>query len=107
MLLGWFDRRHDAPRAYILGVKARARAVVIVLIVGLSSGCAAGGYNADSLRDRLVKAGLRPTQASCVINAMVRKFGADQLNARTAPIAAELRTERTLLRTCKVAINNP
>jgi hypothetical protein len=75
---------------------------VIVLIVGLLSGCAAGGYNAETLRDRLVKAGLRPTQATCVINAMVRKFGEGQLNARTAPIAAELRTERALLRNCKV-----
>jgi hypothetical protein len=37
-----------------------------------------------------------------VINAMVRKFGEGQLNARTAPIAAELRTERALLRNCKV-----
>jgi hypothetical protein len=33
---------------------------------------------------------------------MVDKFGQDQLNARTAPIAAELRAERTLLRKCKV-----
>ena len=78
--------------------------LLIVLIVGLASGCAAGGYNAGSLHDRLVKAGLRPTQASCVIDAMVNTFGEDQLNARTAPIAAELRTERRLLRKCKVAL---
>jgi hypothetical protein len=76
--------------------------VVIVLIGALSSGCAAGGYNADSLHDRLVRAGLRPSQATCLVNAMVDKFGEDQLNARTAPIAAELRAERTLLRRCKV-----
>ena len=74
---------------------------MIVLIVALSSGCAAGGYNAASLHDRLVRAGLRPTQATCVINAMVAKFGEGQLNARAAPIAAELRTERALLRKCK------
>jgi hypothetical protein len=85
------------------GVKARARAVLIVLTVFLASGCAAGGYNADSLHDRLVEAGVRPARATCVIDAMVDKFGHDQLNARTAPIAAEINAERKLLRKCKVA----
>ncbi len=74
---------------------------MIVLIAVLASGCAAGGYNAGSLHDRLVRAGLRPAEATCVINAMVDKFGHDQLNARTAPIAAELQAERVLLRKCR------
>jgi hypothetical protein len=68
----------------------------------LASACAAGGYNADSLHDRLVKAGLRPSQATCVIDAMVAKFGEQQLNARTDPIAAEIRAERKLLQKCGV-----
>jgi len=75
---------------------------VIVLIGVLASGCAAGGYNADSLRNRLVNAGLRPAQATCVLNEMVRKFGKDQLNARTDPIAAEIRAERKVLDKCGV-----
>ncbi|MDQ1510644.1 MAG: hypothetical protein QOG50_2488 [Actinomycetota bacterium] len=75
---------------------------MIVLIGALASGCAAGGYNADSLHDRLVSAGLRPSQAACVINEMVRKFGADQLNARADPIAAEIRAERKVLTKCGV-----
>ncbi len=75
---------------------------MIVLIAVLSSACAAGGYNADSLYKRLVHAGLRPAQATCVIDGMVDQFGKDQLNARTAPIAAEIRAERKLLRKCKL-----
>jgi len=74
---------------------------VIVLIAVLTSACAAGGYDADSLHDRLVRAGMRPAQATCVIDAMVDKFGEDALNARVAPIAAELREERVILRECK------
>ncbi len=76
---------------------------MIVLIAVLASGCAAGGYNAGSLHDRLVHAGLPPAEATCVINAMVDKFGHDQLNARTAPIAAELQAERDLRRKCHAA----
>jgi hypothetical protein len=76
---------------------------VIVLIAVLTSACAAGGYDADSLHDRLVRAGMRPAQATCVIDAMVDKFGDDALNARVAPIAAELREERKLIRACKSA----
>jgi len=78
---------------------------VIVLIGLLASGCAAGGYNADSLHKRLVKAGLRPAQATCVINAMVDKFGTQQLNARTRPIAAEIRAERAVLAKCDVTVS--
>jgi hypothetical protein len=74
---------------------------VIVLIAVLTSACAAGGYDADSLHDRLVKGGMPPAQASCVIDAMVDKFGEDPLNARVEPIAAELRAERVILRQCK------
>jgi len=73
---------------------------VIVLIGALASGCAAGGYNADSLHNRLVNAGLRPSQATCVINEMVRKFGKDQLNVRKDPIPAEIQAERMVLRKC-------
>ena len=75
---------------------------MIVLIAVLASGCAAGGYDADSLHDRLVRAGLRPAQATCVIDEMVRKFD-DQLNARKDPIAAEIRAERKLLEKCGVS----
>jgi hypothetical protein len=75
---------------------------VIVLIGALASGCAGGGYNADSLHNRLVKSGLRPSQATCVINEMVRTFGKDQLNVRKDPIAAEIRAERTILTKCGV-----
>jgi len=74
---------------------------VIVLIGALASGCAAGGYDADSLHDRLVRAGLRPAQATCVIDGMVGKFGDDRLNARAEPIAAEIDAERKLVESCK------
>jgi hypothetical protein len=77
---------------------------VIVLITVLASGCAAGGYRAASLHDRLVRAGVPPAEATCVINAMVDKFGHDQLNARVAPIAAELRAERELRRKCHAKV---
>jgi hypothetical protein len=90
-----------------VGVRGRVRTVVIVLIAALSSGCAAGGYNAGSLHRRLVHAGLQPAQATCVIDKMVERFGDAQLNARAAPIAAEIRAERTLLRACGVAAKSP
>jgi hypothetical protein len=73
---------------------------VIVLIGALASACAAGGYNADSLHDRLVRTGLRPAQATCVIDGMIDKFGDDRLNARAEPIAAEIDAERKLLQKC-------
>ena len=72
----------------------------MVLMVFLASGCAAGGYSARSLHDRLVRAGLPSAEATCVVNAMIDTFGHDQLNARTAPIAAELQVQHVLLRTC-------
>jgi hypothetical protein len=78
---------------------------VIVLIGVLASGCAAGGYNANSLHNRLVKAGLRPAQATCVVDSMVHKFGTQQLNARTHPIAAEIRAERTVMAKCGVTVS--
>ena len=73
---------------------------MIVLIALVASGCAAGGYNTSSLHDRLVRAGLPSAEATCVVNAMVDKFGHDQLNARVAPIAAEVEAQRVILRTC-------
>jgi hypothetical protein len=90
-----------------VGVKVRVRTVVIVLIAALPSGCAAGGYNAGSLHRRLVHAGLQPAQATCVIDKMVKRFGDAQLNVRTAPIEAEIRAERTLLRACGVVTKPP
>jgi hypothetical protein len=74
---------------------------VIVLIAVLSTACAAPGYDEDSLHDRLVQAGFRPSQATCVIDAMVDKFGEKALNAHTEPIAAEIEAERELLRECR------
>ena len=88
-----------------VGVQSGVRAGSIVLIAALSTGCSAGGYNADSLRNRLVRAGLEPAQATCVIGAMVDRFGDERLNARTDPIAAEIRVERALLRKCGVGAN--
>jgi hypothetical protein len=85
-----------------VGVQGRVGAVVIVLIAGLSTGCAAGGYNAGSLHSRLVQAGLRPAQATCVIDAMVFRFGEARLNAHADAIAAEITAERTVLRKCGV-----
>jgi len=85
------------------GVKRGARLSVIVLSAVLASACAAGGYSTSALRSRLVDAGLRPEQATCVLDKMVGRFGRAQLNARTAPIAAELRAEKILLRACGVS----
>ena len=88
-----------------VGVQGGGRAGLIVLIAALSTGCSAGGYNAGSLHNRLVRAGLEPAQATCVIDAMVDRFGDNRLNARADPIAAEIRVERALLRTCGVGAN--
>jgi hypothetical protein len=90
-----------------VGVQVRLRAVVIVLIGALSSGCAAGGYNTGSLHRRLVNAGLRPAQATCVIDKMVDRFGDARLNARADPISAEIAAERRLLRACGVVATPP
>ena len=88
-----------------VGVQGGVRAGLIVLIAALSAGCSAGGYNAGSLHNRLMRAGLDPAQATCVINAMVDRFGDNRLNARADPIAAEVSAERALLRKCGVGAN--
>ena len=90
-----------------VGVKARVRVGVIVLIGALCSGCAAGGYSTSSLHKRLVQAGLTSEQATCVLDRMVNKFGDTQLNARTDPIAAEIQAERLLLRACGAVTHPP
>jgi hypothetical protein len=88
-------------------VKAGAAVVASVVIGGLLSGCAAGGYNAGSLEHRLEKAGLSSRQATCVLDRMVARFGETELNARTEPIVEEIRAERTLLRRCGVRPTSP
>ena len=89
------------------GVRGLSSALLIVLIATFASGCAAGGYSTGSLRSRLVHAGLKPAQAECVVDKMVDKFGDAGLNARTAPNAAEVNLERTLLHECGVVVNPP
>ena len=91
----------------ISGVTSRVSVALIVLIVTVSSGCAAGGYSTGSLHRRLEKAGLTSRQATCVLDRMVDRFGQDQLNARTRPILAEVRAERTLLHSCRVEVSRP
>ena len=95
-------RRNFVGVKAFVGVQGRVRTVVIVLIAALSSGCAAGGYNRGSLQRRLVRAGLRPAQATCVIDKMVHRFGDTRLNAHADPIAEEIARERELLRACGV-----
>jgi hypothetical protein len=99
-------RKFVGVKAFV-GVQGRVRTVVIVLIAALSSGCAAGGYNRGSLHRRLVRAGLRPAQATCVIDKMVHGFGDTRLNARADPISAEINAERALLRKCGVFATPP
>jgi hypothetical protein len=90
-----------------VGRRGRVRVAGIVLIGALTAGCAAGGYDAGSLRKRLEEAGLRPAQASCLLDRMVDRFGDNELNARVEPIAAEIRVERELLRRCGVDVTPP
>ena len=89
-----------------VGVQGGVRAGLIVLIAALSTGCSVGGYNAGSLHSRLVRAGLEPAQATCVIDAMVFRFGDARLNAHADAIAAEIAAERTLLRKCGVGVSS-
>ena len=90
-----------------MGRRGRVHVAGIVLIGALTAGCAAGGYDAGSLRNQLEKAGLRPAQASCLLDRMVGRFGDNELNAHVVPIAAEISVERELLRRCGVVVTPP
>jgi hypothetical protein len=80
------------------------RAALIVVIGALCAACAAGGYDTGAVRRHLVKAGLTPSQADCVVLHMGPRFGDQRLGARSAPSAAELKAERALMRACGVKL---
>jgi hypothetical protein len=80
---------------------------VIVLSAAVITGCAAGSPTKSSLERRLVGVGLKPAQATCVLDKMTAKFGPASLTARADPIAAETRAEKVLLRACGVSTSSP
>ncbi len=85
-------------------MSARVRVVSIVLTGALASGCAAGGYNAGSLRSRLVRAGVPAKQASCVLDSMNKEFLSDRLDAHADVTGAEITTERRIVRACGLKV---
>ncbi len=76
----------------------------IVLIGAVAAGCTAGGYEPSSLQGRLVKAGVAPAAAKCVIQGMTEKFGSQILGARVDPSAEEVNAQRVILRRCEVKV---
>jgi hypothetical protein len=88
-------------------VKSGLRLGAIVLIVTVAAGCTAGGYDPNTLQGRLVKAGVAPAAAKCVIQGMTAKFGTQILGARVDPSAQEVNAERVILRRCQVKLEKP
>jgi hypothetical protein len=88
-------------------VKSGLRLGAIVLIGTFATGCTAGGYAPNTLQGRLVKAGVAPAAAKCVIGGMTEKFGAQILGARVDPSALEINAERVILRGCQVKMKKP
>jgi hypothetical protein len=83
-------------------VKSGLRLGAIVLIGIVAAGCTAAGYEPNTLQGRLVKAGVAPAAAKCVIQGMTEKFGAPILGARVEPSAQEINAQRVILRRCQV-----
>jgi hypothetical protein len=81
------------------------RAGLIVAIGALLTGCAAGGYNAGSVRSHLVDAGVSPKAADCVVLRMGPVFGDERLGAHTEVNDSEVAAMRKLLRRCGVNVD--
>jgi hypothetical protein len=84
------------------GGKRLRRAGLIVAIGALLTGCAAGGYNASSVRSHLVDAGLSAKAADCVVRHMGPLFGDVRLGAHDEAKSGEVAAMRKLLRSCGV-----
>ncbi len=87
------------------GEKPFRRAGLIVAIGALLTGCAASGYNANSVRRHLVAAGVSPKVADCVVLHMGPRFGDVRLGSHDAVKSGELKAMRALLETCGVRVS--
>ncbi len=84
--------------------KSLRRAGLIVVIGALLAGCAAGGYDAGSVRRHLVDAGLSAKEADCVVLRMGARFGDERLGSHTEITSGEIAAMRKLLRGCNVSV---
>jgi hypothetical protein len=81
------------------------RAGPIVAIGVLLTGCAAGGYNAGSVRRHLVDAGVSPKAADCVVLHLGPLIGDERLSTHDKANSAEIAAVRKLLQTCDVKVS--
>ena len=86
-------------------MKIRPVFVAAALLVGVAgTACANPGYDGSSTRRELVDAGLTPTQATCVVGAMERRFGAQRLDAHDVLKASERERFAAILEACDVGV---
>jgi hypothetical protein len=83
-------------------VRARRRAWPIVLIALLAAGCATSGYDAGSLRSRLVDAGVDPARAGCLVTRLEHRLGPQALGSHARARPSDVALVRTLERQCRV-----
>jgi hypothetical protein len=83
----------------------RFRAFLVVAVAVVTAGaCASSGYNAGKLQSELRQAGLTPTQAKCVTDAMGNEFDVSQLGSHTDPTGPEDAETRAILAKCGVKL---
>ncbi len=83
--------------------RSRAFLLVVVAVV-IGGACASSGYDASKLQSELRRAGLTPTQAKCVTDAMENTFDVNQLGSHTDPTSQEDAATRALLAKCGVKV---
>jgi hypothetical protein len=83
----------------------RALAAFALPLLGLgAAGCANPGYDRDSTRAELERAGLSAEQAACVTEGMERTFRERRLNAHEEVTERERAEFREILADCEVDV---
>jgi hypothetical protein len=77
---------------------------LLVAALGLGSACASPGYDAGKLQSELRRAGLTPTEASCVTDAMENNFDVNQLASHSDPTTDQDAEMRDILAKCGVKL---
>jgi hypothetical protein len=66
--------------------------------------CAQSGYDASEVRGQLGRAGVIPSQARCVTDALERNFSRSELGLHVGATAHEIAVVRGLLKKCGVPV---
>jgi hypothetical protein len=82
-------------------VRARYHFVALLGCVALA-GCASPGYSTSKVQSELERAGVTPTQARCVTDALENTIDPNKLSSHSEPNPDEITHTRELLTKCGV-----